>query len=312
MTHWPLSWQHVRYRTWLLRRLTLVCAALLFAGVWIGQTWAGDPDAGLLWPAVLCLLLPALHNVLFPGGWVDALAFSASGALCAALWPMGLAEVSLLGTVAVFFVGAVAGTFLIGLLHGLIPLGRRITRRDEILDVSADRAAAAFLVFPDQDGPGGVTGPRDARGLIPVWMHTVFPDCDNGFALPDPADRRDGPADYHVCILDQGPLWQVQQVFLPIGRFTTASMARSVTVSRVEIEPLPDGRCRYLLLEESDVFDLVTAVSWWLTDFHTDYMRARVDGAADRPTPAVSILPQVTLQTLLARALSVGQDAPQV
>ncbi len=84
MTHLPKTMKDVTYRLFLLRRLTLVCAALLWVGMLAGSVLSGGAmpwgAAPLAW-GIAALALVALHNVLFPGGWIDIVTGSVTGSV---------------------------------------------------------------------------------------------------------------------------------------------------------------------------------------------------------------------------------------
>ena len=310
MTHWPTHWRDISYRLFLLRRLTLVCAAMLMAGVVIGQPGMAMPD--LVAALLVCLALPAAHNTLFPGGWVDALAFSVAGGVCAALWSVWLGDLTLVAQLAAFWVVSICVTGGIGLLNGAFPLGDKVLDLRGQLNVPADRAAAVLPYRPGSETTARKVGYPDRHGLLPVWMGARFADPETGLALPSHAEKAAGPADYLVRGVDEGPLWQQPLHVLPQGPFSTPAMTGSSSPAMTELTPLTEFSCAYRSVEMVDSWDQLTRLAWWLTDAHRDYLREAEDIAAGRPTVAVRSLPQITLLVMVARAfaaLDMGQPS---
>lgn len=315
MTHWPKSFRDITYRIFLLRRLILVCAALIWTGMVVAQ-WvhAGNPDwpAPRLWAWVLLLGLlgPAVMVVLFPAGWIDNLAMALTASVCLMIWPsiqiyfdqdtgILLLLLAFFGPLLLVcgFMGAIC------LMHDRWPMGQLRTNQELELPASADAVMAHEFPAPDRQSGRRWTGRATAEGFFPVYFGFIFPDPVD-WTIPDAPDNRAGPGDpdAYARVIERGPYHQVTQYLMcktGSGETTGGSL-----VAHHEVIPIDGTCCRFRCQEVHDVWDFVTWVAAWLNDQSRDYVVELADDLRGVQTVAVRALPQITPIGLLAKAMT--------
>lgn len=302
MTHLPTTFRDVTYRMFLLRRLTLVCSALLWLGMGVASWISGGAmpwnDAPMAW-GLGALALVALHNVTFPSGCLDILAGSLAGAAVLAgshlfvgkfqLQPVLVTSLMLLAWFALTLM-------TVSTLAGLAGLGRKMRelQNEDRLPVPADALQQVMFIHPDQTRGQAWTGPVDAHGFFPVHFGYAFPDPDT-FEMPDVPSAK---PDCYVRIDHEGPDFQLTQwqIAGPGGEMT-----KHGSVSHLTIRADGPDACVLTEIERHDAWDMMTMIAGWLNDHRRDYLRDKVDAARGSRTHAVRACPQVTALTLLAR-----------
>ncbi len=322
MTHWPKSLRDIAYRAFLLRRLILVCAALIWTGLavsyWVyGPSWTAQETQNAVWVCLFGLLGPAILAVLFPSAWIDVLAMSAATALSLIIAPSVLASYAHLpaaGVWALMILATLGMTclivWLICKMHGVFPMGELRTYSNHVLSASADSVMNWEFAAPLQKSGLRRTGPVDADGRFPIYYGFLFPDPEDFTISPEtnvPDDQT--TPDALACILEKGPRHQVTQ-YMRLKTGTSVGFEGTL-VALQTVEPIDADRCRYICEEVHDVWDFVTWAAAWLNDQSRDYYRELDDALAGVPTTAVRHLPQITPLVLLARWITkLGLDDP--
>lgn len=302
VTHLPRCFRDVTYRLFLLHRLTLVCAALLWGGMgcasWISDAALPWDAAPLAWGAG-ALALVALHNVLFPAGQADILSGSIAGAVTLPLQalarPLGHIEVQLALALLFWFVLTLG---VVRLIAATLGIGRKTRAQTRIMDmpVAVSKLREVIFVRSDMQRGGEKFGAVGENGFFPVNFGLIFPDPQT-FELPANGATQDKP-DCFIHILGEDTFSQASQWVIADG---AGQMTDRGTVVRYVLTPLGDDHCRLEVTERHDAMDYLTMVSGWLAQQERDYYRDRLDMALGRATPAVRRLPHVTLLMLIAR-----------
>lgn len=306
MTQLPNSLSAVLYRLILLRRLIAVCTLIVAFGILAAGWMTSGTSVLVQWQVMVPLLagwatLIALNAVIFPAGWIDALAFSMATALFLAISPMAgvfvsLAPVENQTLVAIWalmlggflYVWTVCGlTWLICTVLSLLPCGQMRNVMSCHVDVAPEDLRQQVFLRPETEFNNRRTGPADENGLIQVQLrHRMHTRSDMGI--------EELTSSYFACILARDSESQTTMSILPNG---DGSANTSVAVEHVTAEGTGS---RYNLTEVHDVFDALAALSFWLTDYSRDHATALRAAAEGRPSLAIKGLPQVTLMSVMA------------
>ena len=302
------------YRLYALRRLIVVCVLVVGAGA-IASFYVTPNRGPLTDPRNLTMLLTAwalvimANAIIFPAGWIDAVCASLSASAVAAASPLFFntlagaskgataigAGISTLTLILFWMAGWLVSNWVFCTFGSRIPMGLRRHRMRYQSPMPPTATRNAISLSPNQSGALSVCGPTDATGIFPVRFVTTAPD-------PQSFDLVKTAHDYHARILHEDLETKEMEIFLEID--ATQSSAHITEMFE------PDGvGTLYSIDERHNHFNLVAAIGFWITDYGRDRIRGQIDLAQDLPTPAISLIPQRTALTSIARLFTWRRNA---
>lgn len=297
------------YRTFRLRRLFATCMGFCLLGLGLSIAIGGSDSffaspimfivALAVWAAVILL-----HNVIFPIGWLEALAMSIAlvpflAATSFIEFLMTLAKENNIG-LAVIFLVCVIGFGWFFLMLGLVfisgtgfwqvQLGNKRQHGSFSTRVPVQNVADLLFLRPDMDTALHKSGPQDETGFFMVSFMLVVPDLTD--LVP-----REIAMEYKAKIIEQDGLSQkTQTVVIPDG----GTFSNSVIEERCFEN---DGITIYEYNEVHDHFNRLNSIGFWIQDMSADYIRASLDTCEGRRSPAIRFLPRITIMSELARII---------
>lgn len=304
-----MNFRDFAYRTYRLRRLTIVCVILCGVGLYLSVVF-GNENTFFANPSNFSMALAVwlgfilLHNVIFPTGWTEPLAMSL--ALIPVLGATPFIEYLLTldqngntvpeiitlfsATCLAWFSVALAITFLVNQYMFSLPLGTMRTSGQFSTVASPQTVANIMFQKPNTDNIFRKTSPQDDNGFFTVYLKKI---CANATTFN--LEYRE--FDFQAKILEQGNLSQKTQ-FASIdecGRFTS-SVADECCFEK-------SGKTIYKFIEVHNNFTLFIAIRFWLQDYQADHNRAHRDMCENRQSPAIWFLPITSLFFVMARTM---------
>lgn len=303
----PSRSRALAYRLFCHRRTLLVSVALVVAGALASVALMppislfGAP-AALAALALVWLVLMAGLVLRYPGGWLDALTLSLTAALFLVPTPYLqlllddsgkgdrhepiFALLLLFGPLA-FILAWCGVTWAVTALGTGIHMGERKAAGSGFLPLPPEDARAALALRPDATVGRSVCGSVGWDGYFPVTFTAILPD-------PETFEPVETEMSYRARVLSSDEsAHTLETVAMLDGRETRS-------IHRERFEPAPGGTV-YSFEEQHTHFNLLAALGYWFQDYGADYMRAQIDDALGRETPANCRLPQTTALAALAR-----------
>lgn len=311
---------HLSYRLWRLRRLIVVgalipiIAYLLVALIRWGVT--GYPPSGVFAFGFLCLVVVAIHAVLFPNATTETGMISLGLAFLVIAAP--LAGNSILGWAVLILIAVVAAIFgqnrLLGLQMGSKKVATVISASVRT-NAAQEQAMQAFGEVPERAETDRRSGAVDEDGMFPVFLTPQFSALIEG--LDEEFDQGGDSADfdgediehtdaleelepmpsYWVRIEEQTDDYQKATIFLAngLGGFEPHS------TNEIRIEKAGKG-FKITETETLVAFEQGMSLGMWITEFQKDGMVMRRDRLEGLPEQALRTQHQDSLLMMLGRA----------
>ncbi len=304
-----MTQQDALYRLITLRRLTALGVLTIALGVWGAQAISGAQPfgSGVNGPLMvfgICSGLLVWHNLIYPSGWIEALALPIATSLSlvayAAMFASGGGTFLLIAlcTAVVFCAGFLAAAGLLSASFGMIPKGEVQRVMQVHLDVSADAFAAWAFETPEATKGARRAGAMNAQGLIPVWLDICAPTEANGFVPTAPAASYHRTPDYYFRIMEDGPRYQIVQTIMPGVDHKGEPLTSMTHFSVTETGP---QSCFVTEREVHNLWNFHTYLLAWLQNDSADYYREIRDAIHGCDSPAIRVQSRDTLLAGLAR-----------
>lgn len=278
------------YRFWHLRRFWQLCLippmlGILFATLYpANSTGIATPfGAGILMAIWACGA--AIYLVLWPRLPLEVLALALTLGLCVAVAPaIALIHPSLLALMflALPAIAFALVTWINRMLCGLLFVGPGVGRHlsaSGVSDLCPERVIRELRIEANLDGPMLRTGPMASDGTfrlcfpLPPEIQLIPHSPDN------PSDPQHGDWECVARIVDESPYHQLQSLI---------PQSEPHKETRVLLRAEPNGQGSLVWMDEFETgLPLGCALMFGLIGLQEDYLRARIDHAQGRPSPAI-------------------------
>ena len=299
------------YRLWHLRRLWQLCLIPPMLGIICATAYPpndGTSASAIATPlgAVIILGLWAVGSAAYLIRWprlpLEVLALSVTTALILGIAPAialiypGLLALMLLALPGLVLTMVIAITGFLGRLLFVGPKVARHFTASADSHLGAEQVIAALRLDAGLDGPMGQSGTKDSDGHFafripaPPELQPIIHGAD------DPGHCLHHTWDCMAQIIDESPRHQLQSMI---------PQAEPHKETRILLRAEPQQKGARVWMDEFETdLPLGCAVLFQLIGLHDDYLRARIDRAEGRPSPAIRFAEVTSPVLMFARWLA--------